>query len=64
MDNNYSLGTVNLGLGGLGNALNQQVEDDENERKKKLINLGLDRKSAAVTQAGLSSLNILGNFGG
>lgn len=63
MDNNYSLGTVNLGLGGLGNQLAQQVQDEENERKKKLVNLGLNRQPGQA-QTALGALNIFGAPGG
>lgn len=65
MDNNYSLGAINLGLGGLGNAARQQMEDEENERKRKLVSLGLDRQTNPVAAAGLKSINIMGGgFGG
>lgn len=64
MDNSYSLGAINLGLGGLGDALNQQVQDDEDERKKKLVNLGLNRGNGNVNAAGLKAISILGNLGG
>lgn len=63
-DNNYSLGTINLGLGGLGDALTQQVKDDEQERKRKLVSLGLNKQPNQASSAGLGTFNIFELSGG
>ncbi len=55
-----SLANIDLGLGGLGDALNRQVQDDEEERKKKLLRAGAAQNSGVANALGLGSINILG----
>ena len=55
MATNYSA-AQDLGYG-LGDALSEQVSDEEKERKKKLMNLGQPNQATM----GLAAMNLLGN---
>jgi hypothetical protein len=54
------LGAMDLGLGGLGDALSQQVKDEDEERKKKLLQLGQQQQSKTASAMGLGAINLLG----
>jgi hypothetical protein len=62
MADNYSLG--DLGLGGLGDMLKQQVADDETERKKKLLQAGANKPPAQANALGLGAINLIGGLSG
>ena len=63
--NPSSLANINLGLGGLGDALNQQMADQEEERKKKLLQSANPQGgSKQATAMGLGAINILGGGNG
>lgn len=55
------LGYFDLGLGGLGDTLTQQMKDQDAERKKKLLQAGQDKQQPGVRDVlGLNNINILG----
>ena len=63
--NPSSLANINLGLGGLGDALNQQMADQEEERKKKLLQSANPQGSnKQATALGLGNINLLGGYSG
>jgi hypothetical protein len=63
--NPSSLANIDLGLGGLGDALKRQVADDEEERKKKLLQAGnqSQARSGTANALGLGAINLLGGNG-
>jgi len=58
------MASIDLGLSGnAGDALTQQVTDDEEERKKKLLGLsGMQPGQAGANAMGLAAMNLLGSF--
>lgn len=64
MADSTDLSSIDLGLGGLGDMLKQQVADSEEERKKKLLQAGKGGQSGQVKALGLGAINLLGNYGG
>jgi hypothetical protein len=62
----YSTASIDLGLGGEGNLLSQQVDDEETKRKKKLMQLGgqADTAGAGSNAMGMAAMQLLGSFRG
>ena len=52
------LNQIDLGLGGLGDALARQTKEDEDMRRKKLLGGGAGE--TAANRLGLGAINILG----
>jgi hypothetical protein len=62
MANSYSPASLDLGLGD-GNALTDQVDQTEEERRKRLKMGGqADAMSAGANTMGLAAMNLLGSF--
>lgn len=63
MANTYSPASLDLGLGD-GAALAGQVDDTEEQRRKKLMKLSgqADPMSAGANTMGLAAMNLLGSF--
>lgn len=59
----YSPASLDLGLGD-GAALAAQVDETEEERRKRLLKLGggTDPSSAGANTMGLAAMNLLGSF--
>lgn len=55
-----------LGLGGLGDLLKQQLADDEDERRKKMAQerAAAGPNKGAENALGLAAINLLGGFPG
>lgn len=62
-NNNYSMGSIDLGLGGVDNTLTQQMKDEEEERRRKLLQAGNGGQNATAKALGLGTINILGGGG-
>jgi hypothetical protein len=62
--NPSSLANIDLGLGGLGDALTRQMNDAEEERKKKLLQSANPQGKAGTATLGLGSINLLGGYSG
>lgn len=65
MASTYSPASLDLGLGD-GNVLSQQVNETDDERKKRLMKLsgGGDPSSTGANTMGLAAMNLLGSFRG
>jgi hypothetical protein len=61
MANSYSPASLDLGLGD-GNALTQQLDDEEEKRKKLKMSGMADQSSAGANAMGLAAMNLLGSF--
>lgn len=64
MDNPKNFGTSSAASDlGLGDMVHQELEDNAEERKKKLLNPMMNNASAAYSPATLSLLGSAGGFG-
>jgi len=66
MANPYSPSVLDLGLGGEGEMLREQVDDEETRKKKKLLQLngGEGGPQQAVSALGPAAMSLLGAFRG
>lgn len=63
MANPYSPASLDLGLGD-GNALSQQVDPAEEQRRKKLMKLGGPQMETVSNPMWLAAMSLLGTSGG